>query len=476
MQERTNLGAGILPPQQLDMESALLGSILNVGVYAYLKITHIITEDTFYTDQHQQIFKAISDLASTSQAIDTLTVVDQLRKNGKLEVVGGAFYINELSGKANQSYEISYHAKAIYEAYLKRQLIKESIETIAKAYKETEDIFELIESHQSNTYKLVSLHHGKDLKEVSEFVNMVMEDLDKPKINGLTGIATGNASLDRATGGWQNSDLVIIAARPAMGKTALMLQIASSAAINQLPTLIFSLEMSGIQLTRRLMASQSEIHLSKISNRDLSEEDRIQLANTIGPLYGATLSIDDSPALTINKLRAKCIREKEKKGIKLIVIDYLQLMLGDAKKGGNREQEIGQISRGLKAIAKELDVPVIALSQLSRAVETRAGGHKRPMLSDLRESGSIEQDADMVCFLYRPEYYGLTEDDEGRSTEGICEVIIAKFRNGQTDTVPLKFAGSIMKFTDLEEEFEPSPFGSTNNFIVKPSADFEDEF
>jgi len=470
MQERT-LGAGIIPPQKLDMECALIGSILNIGVHAYLKITHIITEEVFYKDQHQQIFKAIADLAAKSKAIDTLTVCDQLTKNGHLQTVGGAYYINELSNIATQSYDISYHSKAIYEAYLKRQLIKESMETISSAYNDTTDIFELIEKHQSNTFKLVSMYHGRDMVQIDQCINEVMEDLDKPVIDGLSGIATGSASLDLATGGWMKSDLVIIAARPAMGKTALLLQLAKSAAINQQQTIIFSLEMSRMQLTKRLIASHTDIHLTKLVKRNMNEFDRSQMDNTLTSLYGAALHIDDSPTLTVNDLRAKSIRHKEKNGLDLVVIDYLQLMDGtNSKKGNNREQEISYISRSLKALAKDLDCPVIALSQLSRAVESRPGS-KRPMLSDLRESGSIEQDSDMVCFLYRPEYYGISEDEEGNSTAGICEVIIAKFRNGATDTVQLKFNGSVMKFTDLEEEFKPAFPG----IVIHPSRLNEEE-
>jgi replicative DNA helicase len=302
-----------------------------------------------------------------------------------------------------------------------------------------------------------------------------VETSEKQK-DGLTGVASGFTDLDRMTSGWQKSDLVIIAARPAMGKTAFVLSCARNAAVDfNKPVVVFSLEMSSIQLVNRLVSGETHIEQEKIRKGNLEEWEWQQIHSKIGRLEQAPLIIDDTPALNIFEFRAKCRRLKAQHDIQMIIIDYLQLMQGkgEGKGGGNREQEIGSISRALKSVAKELNVPVIALSQLSRAVENRPGGSKRPMLSDLRESGSIEQDADMVLFLYRPEYYGLEFDEDNNPTQGVGEIIIAKHRNGETGRVRLKFVGKYVKFTDLDDN--STDFAATNNASagLKPSAEFE---
>jgi replicative DNA helicase len=481
-------GLGKLPPQALDLEEAVLGALM-LEKDALSAVIDILKPDVFYKDSHQKIFEAIQTLFQKSSPIDILTVTAQLRQQGNLELIGGAYYITELTNRVASAANIEYHARIISQKFIQRELIKISTEIISNAYEDTTDIFDLLDHAEKNLFEIAQNNLRRDSRKMDDILRESLDTLEKlkDKVDGLTGVPSGFTALDKITSGWQPSDLVIIAARPAMGKTAFVLSCARNAAVQfNKPVVVFSLEMSSLQLTNRLISGETEIEQEKIRKGNLAEWEWQQLHSKIGKLTEAPLFIDDTPALNIFEFRAKCRRLKAQHDIQMIIVDYLQLMHGKGDgKGVNREQEIGSISRALKSVAKELNVPVIALSQLSRAVENRPGGSKRPMLSDLRESGSIEQDADMVLFLYRPEYYGLEEDEQGRSNIGIGEVIIAKHRNGETGTVPLRFVGKYVKFIDLEEDYSSGTgFGTTdpmagiapsqsfekpNNFIIKPS-------
>lgn len=450
---------GKVPPQALELEEAVLGALM-LEKDALTNVIDILKVESFYKDSHQAIFQAILDLFTDSQPIDLLTVTNQLRRNGTLEIAGGAFYVTELTSKVASAANIEYHARIITEQSIKREMIRISSEIQKDAYEETTDVFELLDKMEQSLFEISEKNIRKNYSDMKSIMREAIVELEsrRGQKDGLTGVPSGFTALDRVTSGWQKSDLVIIAARPAMGKTAFVLSVLRNAAVDHnKPVAIFSLEMSSVQLVNRLISSEAELDSEKIKKGSLEDHEWAQLVHKTAKLSKAPLFVDDTPALSILELRAKCRKLKAQHDIQMIVIDYLQLMSGDSKGGGggNREQEIASISRALKKIAKELSVPVIALSQLSRAVETR-GGDKRPQLSDLRESGAIEQDADMVMFLYRPEYYGITEDEEHNSTQGVGEVIIAKHRNGSLDTVKLRFIGRFTKFQDLDH------FGTPN--------------
>jgi replicative DNA helicase len=444
---------GKVPPQAVELEEAVLGALM-LEKDALTNVIDILKVESFYKDSHKVIFQAILDLFTESQPIDLLTVTTQLRKNGALELAGGAFYITELTSKVASAANIEYHARIITEQSIKRELIRISGEIQKDAFEDTTDVFELLDKMEQSLFEISEKNIRKNYSDMRSIMREAIIELEARKLqkDGLTGVPSGFTALDRVTSGWQKSDLVIIAARPAMGKTAFVLSVLRNAAVDHnRPVAIFSLEMSSVQLVNRLISSEAELDSEKIKKGSLADHEWAQLVHKTAKLSKAPLFVDDTPALSILELRAKCRKLKAQHDIQMVVIDYLQLMSGDTKnggQGGNREQEIASISRALKKIAKELSIPVIALSQLSRAVETR-GGDKRPQLSDLRESGSIEQDADMVMFLYRPEYYGFTEQD-GLPTAGVGEVIIAKHRNGSLENVKLRFIGKFTKFTDLD--------------------------
>ena len=410
---------------------------------------------------------ALFNLFQNSQPIDLLTVSADLRKKEKLDVAGGDFYLIQLTQKIASSAHIEFHARIILQKYIKRSLIHISNEIIESSYKESIDVFDLLDEAESKLYD-VTQGNIKNSSDTAQ--NLVM--LAKKKIQeianqeGLSGVSTGFQKLDDLTSGWQPSDLIIIAARPGMGKTALTLSMARNIAVTkEIPVAFFSLEMSSVQLITRLISAETGLSSEKLRTGKLADHEWKQLNVKVGDLEKAPLFIDDTPALSIFDLRAKARRLASQHGIKLIVVDYLQLMTaGSSNKAGNREQEISTISRNLKSLAKELDIPVIALSQLSRAVETR-GGTKRPQLSDLRESGAIEQDADIVSFIYRPEYYGIEEwDDEDHSpSAGQAEFIVAKHRNGGLDNIRMKFIGNLGKFEDLENFDSPFEYQSKMN-------------
>ncbi|MBI1768411.1 MAG: replicative DNA helicase [Bacteroidetes bacterium] len=440
---------GKLPPQALDLEEAILGALM-LEKNALTAVVEFLRPEHFYSDQHKEIYTAIIDLFKSSEPVDMRTVVAQLRKNGKLEVAGGAFYIAELTSKVSSAANIEYHARIIIEMAIKRDLIHIASQVHHEAYEDTTDVFDLLDKTEQSIFQISDSNLRKNYDNMKSLMFRAIQELQEKKNHkdGLTGIPSGFSRLDRVTSGWQKSDLVIIAARPGMGKTAFIVSALRNAAVDfNHAVAIFSLEMASLQLVNRLISAEAELESEKIKKGNLAEFEWQQLVHKTNRLSSAPIFIDDTPALSILELRAKCRRLKAEHNIQLIVIDYLQLMKGEA--GGNREQEIASISRALKGIAKELNVPVIALSQLSRGVETR-GGDKRPQLSDLRESGSIEQDADIVMFLYRPEYYKITEYEDGTPSQGVAEVIIAKHRNGSLDSVRLKFIGKYTKFADYD--------------------------
>ncbi len=476
---RNELGTqlGKLPPQAVDLEEAVLGALM-LEKDALTAVIDILKPESFYKETNKEIYAAIVDLFHNSEPVDLLTVTNQLRRNGKLELVGGPYHITELTTRVNSAANIEFHARIISEQSIKRELIRIASEIQHDAYEDTTDVFSLLDRTEQSLFEVSESNIRKNYAQMKSIMRQAITELEakKDQKNGLTGVPSGFTALDRVTSGWQKSDLVIIAARPGMGKTAFVVSAMRNAAVDHGHAVaIFSLEMSAVQLVNRLISAEAELESDKIKKGNLADYEWEQLVHKTAKLTDAPIFIDDTPALSILELRAKCRRLKAQHNVQLIIIDYLQLMSGDSSKGGggggNREQEIASISRALKNIAKELEVPVIALSQLSRAVETR-GGDKRPQLSDLRESGSIEQDADMVMFLYRPEYYGITEDEGGMSTQGTGEVIIAKHRNGSLDNVTLKFIGKFTKFADIDGG---SGFGNNygNSFPSAGGTDFD---
>ncbi len=440
---------GKLPPQALDLEEAVLGALM-LEKNALTAVIEFLRPEHFYSEAHKLIYEAIVDLFKNSEPVDMRTVVNQLRKNGKLELVEGAYKIAELTSKVSSAANIEYHARIVIEMAIKRNLIEIASQIHHDAYEDTTDVFELLDKTEQGIFQISDSNLRKNYDTMKSLMFQAIQELQEKKNHkdGLTGIPSGFSKLDRVTSGWQRSDLCIIAARPGMGKTAFIVSALRNAAVDfNYPVAIFSLEMSSLQLVNRLISAEAELESDKIKKGNLAEFEWQQLVHKTTRLSSAPIFIDDTPALSILELRAKCRRLKAEHNIQMVVIDYLQLMKGEA--GGNREQEIASISRALKGVAKELNIPVIALSQLSRGVETR-GGDKRPQLSDLRESGSIEQDADIVMFLYRPEYYKITVDEDGMPTQGMAEVIIAKHRNGSLENVKLKFIGKYTKFADFD--------------------------
>ncbi len=461
-----NLERGKIPPQAVDLEEVVLGAMMidKKGVDEVIDILH---PDVFYKDAHRFIYESIFKLFESSEPVDLLTVSAQLKKEGHLEAVGGDFYLIKLTQKVASSAHIEFHARIILQKYIQRSLIKISNEIIEDAYDESSDVFDLLDNAEAKLYEVTQGNLKRSVETAQNLVIQAKKKIEEiANKEGLSGIPSGFDKLDKLTSGWQPSDLVIIAARPGMGKTALTLSMARNIAVNsEIPVAFFSLEMSSVQLITRLISSETGLSSEKLRTGRLEKHEWEQLNVKVKALEKAPLFIDDTPSLSIFDLRAKARRLASQHKIKLIIVDYLQLMTaGGSQKGGNREQEISTISRNLKALAKELDVPVIALSQLSRAVETR-GGSKRPILSDLRESGAIEQDADIVSFIYRPEYYKIDEwDDEERTpTQGQAELIIAKHRNGGLDNVRLKFIGALGKFDNLDDFDSPFEFQSKMN-------------
>jgi replicative DNA helicase len=451
------LERGKIPPQAVDLEEVVLGAIM-IDKDALVQVVDMLNADVFYSQKHQTIYAAINQLFKDGNVIDLLTVTQQLRKTGELETVGGAYYLSQLTSRVASTAHLEYHARILLEKYMLRELIKTSSHIITESYKTSTDVFNLLDEAESNLFSISEKNFHREYSGMEKLVEEAIGEIKAAKEHGgnLSGIPSGFKDLDRVTSGWQKSDLVILAARPGMGKTAFVLSMARNMAVeHEVPLAIFSLEMSAVQLTTRLISSETEISADKLKKGSLEDYEWDALNKRIKRLIKAPIFIDDTPALSIFELRAKARRLKSQHDIKMIIIDYIQLMSGGGDKAGNREQEISTISRSLKGLAKELNIPIITLSQLNRSVETR-GGTKRPLLSDLRESGAIEQDADLVMFIYRPEYYQLEyfDDKQEFPAKGIAEIIIAKHRNGPLENVFLRFKGTHAKFMDYMKNEE----------------------
>ncbi len=461
--KKSDLGneMGRIPPQAVDIEKAVLGAMM-LEKNAVNDTIDILKAESFYDPKHQYIFGAIKDLFGKSKPIDLITVTDSLSRSGELAASGGASYISQLTARVGSTAHVEYHARIISEMHIKRELIRMSNEILKDAYDETNDVFDVLNNAESELFKIAENNMGKGVDELQHVIIDAIEEIDKAAQNsdGISGVPTGFYALDKVTAGWQKSDMIVIAARPAMGKTAFVLSMARNIAVDHNQAVaIFSLEMSSVQLVKRLISSESRIPAEKLRKGDLRDDEFQQLHSRIQKLSTAPIYIDDTPGISIFDLRAKCRRLKMQFDIQIVIIDYLQLMSAGSNKNGNREQEISSISRSIKEIAKELNVPIIALSQLSRSVEQR-GGDKRPQLSDLRESGAIEQDADIVSFIYRPEYYKINEDELGNSNIGIGEIMIAKHRNGALENVRLRFIKEFARFDNLENDFDQTHFSS----------------
>ena len=471
---------GKIPPQATDLEEAVLGALM-LEKDAVSAVIDILSPKIFYKDAHQRIFTAISSLFGKSEPIDILTVTNELKSSGELDMVGGPYYITMLTSRIASAANVEYHARIIQQKAIQRDLISISSDIIKDAYEDTTDVFALLDKAEQNLFSVSETSLRRNFEDMPSLVRQAIEDIENAKNSdsSFRGVPAGFTDLDRITAGWQKSDLIILAARPSMGKTALALSMARNTAVDfNVPVAFFSLEMSAVQLVTRLISSESQLVSDKLKRGDLADHEWEQLNAKIRNLSEAKIFIDDTPALSIFELRAKCRRLKQQHNIQMVYIDYLQLMTAGGDNRGNREQEISQISRSLKALAKELDVPVLALSQLSRAVETRPGQSKRPILSDLRESGAIEQDADLVLFIYRPEYYKIDEFEDGTSTAGVSEVIIAKHRNGAVGEVKLKFVDKFARFEDYSPggttDFSPSDVQAGFKTIASRMDDFNE--
>jgi replicative DNA helicase len=482
-EDLSNYVFGRVQPQALPLEEAVLGAVM-LDKNALTVILDILQPESFYADANQQIFRAMRRLFDRSQPIDLLTVMEELKKSGELDACGGPVYLAGLTHRVASAANIEYHARIIAQKFIQRELIRVSTKTIRDAFEDASDVFELLDEAEQNLYNIAQNNMSRGYESTGALAGRMLKQIEelKDKKDGLTGVPTGFTNLDRLTSGWQPSDLIIVAARPAMGKTGFVLSMARNIALDfKKAVAVFSLEMANLQLVLRLVSMEAEISGSQLRNGQMSEDEWKRLHKAVERISEAPIYIDDTAGINIFELRAKARRMKLQHDIQLIIIDYLQLMSGgqDGQRG-NREQEISSISRALKALAKELNVPVIALSQLSRAVEIR-GGSKKPQLSDLRESGAIEQDADIVSFIYRPEYYGIQEDEQGVNLKGVAEIIVAKHRNGAVDTVKLRFTDKYARFSDLDEfDFNAIPSGTfvdptPSNVIIRPSRMNDDE-
>jgi replicative DNA helicase len=481
-EDLSNFVFGKKPPQALALEEAVLGALM-LDRDAMSNVLDILQAESFYHEAHKLIYKAILRLFEQSKPVDMLTVTQELRTTGELEVAGGPAYIVELTEKVASSANIEYHARIVAQKYIQRELINVSNKIIRDAYEDTTDVFDLLDTAEQGLFDIAEKNMSRSYETMGSLASKALKQLEelKNREDGLTGVPTGFTDIDRLTSGWQPSDLIILAARPGMGKTSFVLSLARNASADfGRGVAIFSLEMSALQLAQRIISMEAEVSSQKLRNGQLEDYEWQQLQSAIERISEAPIYIDDTPGINIFEIRAKCRRLKMQHDISMVIIDYLQLMSGGGENAkGNREQEVSAISRALKMLAKELNVPVIALSQLSRAVEVR-GGSKRPQLSDLRESGSIEQDADMVSFIYRPEYYQILEDEEGQSLKGIAELIIAKNRHGALDTIKMRFTADFARFSDLDDpDFGALPEDTFDNpysnVITRPSKMNEDE-
>ena len=446
---------GHLQPQALEVEKAVLGALM-IDKDAYAVVCETLRPESFYEPRNQMVYQAIMELSIAERPVDILTVTEQLAKDGHLEEVGGPGYVTELSSRVASSANIEYHANIVAQKSLSRQLIQYASMIETKAFDETIDVDELMQEAEGSLFELSQRNMKKDYTAIDPVIAQAVKTIQNAAKNtdGLTGVSTGYYKLDDITSGWQASDLVIIAGRPAMGKTSFALSMAKNIAADlRVPMAFFSLEMSNVQLVNRLISNACEIQGSKILNGQLQRDEWERLDKRINNLLGAPLYIDDTPGLSVFELTTKARRLVREHDIKLIMIDYLQLMNANGMRFSSRQEEVSTISRSLKSLAKDLNIPILALSQLNRGVESREGLEgKRPQLSDLRESGAIEQDADMVIFVHRPEYYHIYQDDNGRDLRGMAQIIIAKHRKGATGDVLLTFRGEYTRFENPEDK------------------------
>ena len=446
---------GHLQPQALEVEKAVLGALM-IDKDAYAVVCETLRPESFYEPRNQMVYQAIMELSIAERPVDILTVTEQLAKDGHLEEVGGPGYVTELSSRVASSANIEYHANIVAQKSLSRQLIQYASMIETKAFDETIDVDELMQEAEGSLFELSQRNMKKDYTAIDPVIAQAVKTIQNAAKNtdGLTGVSTGYYKLDDITSGWQASDLVIIAGRPAMGKTSFALSMAKNIAADlRAPMASFSPEMSNVQLVNRLISNACEIQGSKILNGQLQRDEWDRLDKRINNLLGAPLYIDDTPGLSVFELTTKARRLVREHDIKLIMIDYLQLMNANGMRFSSRQEEVSTISRSLKSLAKDLNIPILALSQLNRGVESREGLEgKRPQLSDLRESGAIEQDADMVIFVHRPEYYHIYQDDNGRDLHGMAQIIIAKHRKGATGDVLLTFRGEYTRFENPEDK------------------------
>ncbi len=469
-QKNLSLPQAKVPPQAVELEKAILGGMM-IDKRGVDEVIDIIDKDAFYLPEHQEIYDTIYSLFKDGKPIDIFTVTEALRSRGTLQQVGGEYYLISLSNVVASAAHIEYHARIVLQMYVKRRLIEISGEIIEKSYDETVDVLDLLDQAEQELFKVSQGSLKKGNANIASVVTDVKAQLEQlAKQEGLSGISTGFPSLDEYTSGWQNGELIIIAARPGMGKTAFVLSMARNMAVDhKVPVAIFNLEMTSDQLIKRLLSIETEIPAEKFRSGKLSDMEWNLLNNKIDKISEAPIYINDSSMLSVFDLRAQARKLKSQHDIGILIIDYLQLMTAQTNnRSGNREQEISTISRNLKSLAKELNIPVIALSQLSRKVEERSdkGGHKRPMLSDLRESGAIEQDADIVSFIYRPEYYKVETWEDDTPTENQAEFIIAKHRNGKTGDIRLRFDGKFGRFSELnmlQNEYQEIESGMNHN-------------
>lgn len=469
---------GLLPPQDIEIEEAVLGALL-LEPEVVSDVMDQLQADCFFKEAHRKIFEAIAALSLRNDPVDILSVSSELSKSGNLEEVGGMAYLSRLSNKIGAAAHVEYHSKVILEKFLQRELISISHEVQKIAYENSLPVDELVDTAEQKIFTLAERNMRRETESISSVINKAVSEIEEnqKRKDNLSGVPSGYANIDKITYGWQKSDLIIIAARPSVGKTAFVLTMARNMAVNHnIPVGFFSLEMPATQLVKRLMVSETGLSTDKIRGAKKMDDTEWRLLNSgLAKLAQSPLWIDDTPSLSVYEFRSKARRLVQKNKVQIIILDYLQLMAGPPELRGMREQEVAAISRALKSIAKELSVPIIALSQLSRAVETR-GGNKRPQLSDLRESGAIEQDADIVMFIHRPEFVGVVEEN---AYPGKTDVIIAKHRNGEVCDVPMRFLSEEVRFVDANDgaqfkEREPAytTRGSRMNEFV-PNQEFD---
>ncbi len=468
---------GQVPPQATDLEEAVLGAVM-LDTDAFAITSELLSAEMFYVPSHRTIYESCEELFTQGKPIDMLTVSDTLRRKKKLNEIGGAAFLAQLTQKVGSAMNIEFHSSIIAQKYVQRELISSATRIQRESYDEDKDVAELLNVAEEEIFGVSakSKRIRRDIQTTASILAKTMKDIEEAQSKGeaVNGVPSGFVDMDRITMGWQPSDLIIVAARPSMGKTAFVLSMARNIAVDHDKAVaFFSLEMSSQQLMMRLVVSESELNSRDIRTGRLTNDQWRHLERSIQPLSRAQLYIDDTPALSIAEFRSKVRKLKTQHNVELIVIDYLQLMTASAgNKNSNREQEVALISRSLKGIAKELNVPIIALSQLNRSIESSATGNRRPQLSNLRESGSIEQDADIVAFIHRPEYYGLTQDADGNSTAGLAEIILAKHRNGPTETIKLRFRSEFARFSNWDS-FRTMDSAMNDDLAGAGAAEFE---